>query len=1203
MRVAGAPGGGPGGRVAVRGRRVAVREAGWRCGGAGWRGGGPGARGPRVRVRGRRVAVPGGAGRRAHDPVWDYLAVSAYPIHSVGMARRWFPLLLGRLRVHRPVVAAAALTILIAATVAGTLGTLGGEVLREAALSQLSRAPGTVIALNGTVTGSSAAPATGRVRAALRAGLGPAPFTLVSAVWSDQLPLPALPPSGQQPPGPRAGSGPGATARRPPAASRGGAPVREVQAAVMSGIEPHAVLVTGRWPGSSPPGAPIPAALPVAAASRLHLAAGSRLTLRDVLSHRVIRLIITGLYRPRDPAAPYWRLDLIGSSGQTTVSQFTTYGPLLVPPAAFRRGLTVDAESWAAAPVLRRIPEAALGRVAAALSAQLQVLQDPSGPLGGLQVTTGLPAVLRGTADALVVARSLLAIAALQVLLLAGAALAASARLLAGQRAAELALMAARGGGRWQIARITAAEAGPLAAGAAVAGALASGVLAAALVRTGPLRTAGLGVSGVPPAAWQAVGAVALLAVIILLLPAFRPAVPGLVRAARGRQAALSRAAQAGADVALILLAALAVWQLRRYSAVAPSASGRLGVDPVLVVAPAVALAGGTVAALRVLPVAARAGERLAARGRHATAALTVWRIGRRPLRQAGPALLIVLGVATGTLVLCQHQSWLRSSGDQAAFGAGAQVRADAPEPFSLGQAGQLAVAAGRHASMSVARTTEGSGVTVLAVDARHAAGTVLLRPDLSAEPAPALFGRITRLAVPGLALPGRPARVTLIVSLGPAALRLGTAAVTAVVQDGDGGTYVLPAGGVPADGRPHRLTIVLARRAVYPLRLLQISAAYSMPASQPGGDAFLTVGGISGPAGAAGAAGPAPPGAPGTALPGRSLARWAVAATSPEMTQLQDAYQLNAPAAAPDAVSWDPAARGAQVLAFSPGYGTAASLTGGPGAAGPARISGLVTLSAPRLGQPVIPGIATRAFLASGDLTAGSVVQASLGGSPVPVRIVASVAAFPTVGGRAGALVVDLGSLDDSLVAQGQPQAGAAEWWQAGPRVPAALPGGSAVTTRAALAARLLASPVSAAPQQVLLAIAVTGAVLALAGFGVSVMAGVRERSLESALLSALGVSRGAQVRQLCLEQLMLSGPAAVTGVLLGAAAAVLLVPAVTLTPGATAPVPPPLTSFDWPQVILLAIAVTVLPVLAAALTIARRPDPAARLRAAESG
>jgi hypothetical protein len=47
---------------------------------------------------------------------------------------------------------------------------------------------------------------------------------------------------------------------------------------------------------------------------------------------------------------------------------------------------------------------------------------------------------------------------------------------------------------------------------------------------------------------------------------------------------------------------------------------------------------------------------------------------------------------------------------------------------------------------------------------------------------------------------------------------------------------------------------------------------------------------------------------------------------------------------------------------------------------------------------------------------------------------------------------------------------------------------------------------------------------------------------------------------------------------------------------------VPPVLIQQGWSQILPLALAVAVLPVLAAGLTIARRPDAAAELRAAES-
>jgi hypothetical protein len=62
------------------------------------------------------------------------------------------------------------------------------------------------------------------------------------------------------------------------------------------------------------------------------------------------------------------------------------------------------------------------------------------------------------------------------------------------------------------------------------------------------------------------------------------------------------------------------------------------------------------------------------------------------------------------------------------------------------------------------------------------------------------------------------------------------------------------------------------------------------------------------------------------------------------------------------------------------------------------------------------------------------------------------------------------------------------------------------------------------------------------------------------------------------------------------------LLVPAVTLSPTAQQPVPPPVTLFDLPQTVPLALAVAVIPALAAALVVFRHPDPAAELRAAEA-
>jgi len=75
-----------------------------------------------------------------------------------------------------------------------------------------------------------------------------------------------------------------------------------------------------------------------------------------------------------------------------------------------------------------------------------------------------------------------------------------------------------------------------------------------------------------------------------------------------------------------------------------------------------------------------------------------------------------------------------------------------------------------------------------------------------------------------------------------------------------------------------------------------------------------------------------------------------------------------------------------------------------------------------------------------------------------------------------------------------------------------------------------------------------------------------------------------------------------AAAGLMLGVILAELLVPAITLFFSAAEPVPPVLIQFGWPQTNPLTLAVAALPVLAAALTIARRPEAAAALRAAEA-
>ncbi len=296
--------------------------------------------------------------------------------------------------------------------------------------------------------------------------------------------------------------------------------------------------------------------------------------------------------------------------------------------------------------------------------------------------------------------------------------------------------------------------------------------------------------------------------------------------------------------------------------------------------------------------------------------------------------------------------------------------------------------------------------------------------------------------------------------------------------------------------------------------------------------------------------------------------------------------------------------APGGAALTFTPGYGLWSQAPGAsPVVTAP--VAGQVTFAAPD-GPAFVPAIATRAFNSDNGTGVGSVVQTAVGGITVPVKIVATASAFPAVNGPG--LVTDLSALEAFLVGHDAAPVAVTQWWlaTAGGQVPAslprALPPGATVTSSAALAAAAVADPLSAAPQQALLAMTAAAALLAVFGFWVSIAANVRQRRAENAVLSALGVSQRSAAAQLFLEKLLLSVPAAALGLLLGTVVARLLVPAVTLSPTAQTPVPPPLTMFDLPQAIPLAVAVAVLPALAAALVVFRRPDPAAELRVAEA-
>ena len=1079
-----------------------------------------------------------------------------------------------------PLIGCLAASVLVTSALVGALVSVYAASLPAAVTSQLAASGAMSVAISGAARGPVPAQAAG-VRAGLSAAFGAVPYRLFSATWSDSLAASA----GQRP---------------------GEVPV--IQAAAVGGLRASAALTSGSWPaapgtGASTSHSPVPAALPAADASDLGIRAGSVVSLRDLATGEKVSLRITGLYRPAQPASSYWLIDLVGAGGVSESSGFISYGPAVVSPAAFASAggpLAVSQLSFVALPRAASIAPSELTTLAGRLSAAVATIDSG----GQLTATTSMPQTLANAAAGLAAGKSLVLISGLELLLLAAAALGMAGRLLASYRAGETALLSARGAGRGHLVGPSLAEA-VLAVGATAAvGAIAGTWLsAAALARlTGAAVTLqtlrgpvpGWTVPGwtVPGGAvWLSAGVLAVFCLGVIVWPAIR--LPGRARLRlplrHGRSVAVATVVSAGADVALIVLALLSVEELRTYSA-AKVLSGA-GLDPVIAVAPALALAGLAVVPLRLLPAVTRALERLTARSRRLGYAMASWQISRRPLRQSGLALLVVLAVGTSTLALAEYQSWRRSVHDQAAFDVGAAVRVQLAEPEPLAGVSRIAGRPGVAVAMPVSAVPLLASGQLLVLDSALAARTVALRADLAREPASRLFRAIT-VPSAGVVLPGRPARLAITASMSSPA---GTGSVSATVSvlDADGIGYAIPASTMPADGKPHTLVAKLASSgAVYPLRLTGIAVSFDMPAyksaaARPGRtEADLQLDGLAvSPTGT----GPFVRLASGA----QPLAGWVAQTADPALAAELAVLGGVTDGAVKPAILAMTAAGTALRIAFSPGRWPQLS------AGGPSPGQAELDLSIPA--GRAVPVIAAAGYVAANGLHRGSVFAVTVAGEQISCRLVATVSAFP--GG--GTLVADQAAVQDALTSLG---AGgtlpATQWWlsTAGGAVPAGLPRGSAVTDVGTVTARLAAEPVSAAPVQAAAAVAAAAALLAALGFCVSVAASARERRPQRALLGALGVLPTTQAGVFCLEEALIAVPAAAVGLLIGVALARLLVPALTLTATGGLPVPPVLVAVPWGWVVAVAAGLPAVAVVAAAVSSLRQPDAAAQLRASEA-
>ncbi|MFB7080926.1 FtsX-like permease family protein [Streptomyces sp. NPDC056308] len=968
-------------------------------------------------------------------------------------------------------------------------------------------------------------------------------------------------------------------------------------------------LTAGRMPaaGTKRAGDPVQVALPHTAAGVLRLRPGSRITLTDRLDDKPVRVLITGVYEASDRTDPYWQLDELGGRGIRTVA-FTTYGPLLADPAVLGSGrVSSGTVSWLAAADFRSVTTGRTDTLHDAATAAPKKLRATPGFSSGATVRTSLPQVLEQIDRALLVSRSTLMIVAVQLVLLAGYALLLVARLLSSERDGETRLLRARGGSRGRIIGFAAIEALLLALPAALLAPLLAGPLTRLLANSGALARIGLRLdAGATATVWLVSAVAALTCALAVVAPALAA---GAGERRSRRAAALPAPLRAGADIGLLVIAAVAYWQLDRQTtgsgsgALSGDRQGGLGVDPLLVAAPALLLLAGTVLTLRLLPPAARLAERRAAGGRGLVTALAGWQFSRRPLRNAGPVLLLVLSVAMGMLAIGQRASWDRSQGDQADFRAGASVRVVGSVENDPAQAGAYARLPGVREAAPAFRTTldlsDERTAEILALDTAHADERMLMRGDLGDRPRERLFDSLApkETARAGLPLPRLAGKVRFDVRItaagAPARTSPSGAAplLTVLLEDRYGFPYRVPAGTVPVDGRTHPFTFAVAAGGDLAV------TGFELDGNRPNGRSEshrVDIGAL------------------------RSVSADGTEQTVP----VPDGFGWDATQTATgsgEAGPGDPVdarVSAKSLLAF--GYDTGSNTDWSSSTP-----SFSVRATAPLPPAPALKAVATDAYLRAAGAKVGQDVDVTLAGETVRVKIVRAVHRLPTTGPGTvpeasagstdrqrdgGALLLDLRAVGQVLAHRPGAVLTPVEWWlstapgQAG-KVAAALRAQpytdpAQVLVRDEIARKLVGDPLGAGPQSALPAVAVVAAALAAVGFAVNAAGAQRERTAEFAVLRALGTPRRRLTRMISAEQGVLIVIALLVGAALGAVLNRAVVPLIVLTGQATAPVPPVLVQLPAGQVAALLAGVAALPLLIVVSLAWRGADPATSLR-----
>lgn len=969
-------------------------------------------------------------------------------------------------------------------------------------------------------------------------------------------------------------------------------------------FESRTELTAGAWPevGASPP----ETAIPESVAEALDYQVGDELELVNRRDQDVtITVRISGTYQVLNTQDPYWYASELDTTGVEVGSSFTTYGPFYVRTETFFESMTPFSSeiNWRVYPMhdnLTVSEVAPMRRQIESLENRLNVGRSTGNQM---RVETGLVEILRETERSLLVTRSSVLILTIQLAILAGYALLLTAGLLAESRQVETNLLRSRGAGSNQILAMATMEGILLTVPAAIVAPFLATVVLQAMNVAGPLSDIDLSINPVVTrTSFIISGLAALGCLVALAVPAYRSAQQfGDIRATRSREDSRSIVQRAGLDIGLLLIAVVGFWQLQRFGApITETVQGRLGIDPLLVAAPAIGLLAGGVVALRTLPLISRLAESVTSRSTLLVPALSAWQVARRPLRYARAALLLMLATGIGLFSVAYATTWRNSQSDQAAFQTGAQLRVEPDRrigsavPYWALQDAYSEIP-GFEEAMPVQRefgqlSRSTSTARYVILDADRAADTVLLRPDLADGSIEDLMGRISeaRIEPATIDLPGAPARIALDVTYQvdplspdveiPPDVRESrlefNAEMRVALVDADGQIFRIELGEVAQTGEVVRVEGALSHqlddgtrlRPVYPLQVISIEMRAAGPQDVPR-TARLEIDGL--------LVSPEDSGDVWQPVPvDLSLSNWETSVTDLALARER-------PAIMPD----EDADAGLALDIFSGATTSEAAIP--------------IVIGFQPAGSPVIeslPVLVSSELMDQSDLEIGDQFPLpSLPGYEGMGTVVGELVEFPTVDPDMGEpIVIDRRSYVAASFSPGDVTIAPDEYWLAVEpeqldSAIVALSGdpffSAEVLSRDERETTLQSDPVALGTIGSLMLGFVAAAIFAGIGFAVNAAVSARERLVEFALMRAVGLSNRQLLAWLGLENALLVVFGLVGGTVLGVVLAWLVLPLIAITQEATVAVPDVIVVYPWRTILWLDVSLILVLVAAVGL------------------